>query len=527
MSVDCLLIHPAATHGIYGALGDTLTAVEPPLWSRLIAGYLLDKGWKVAICDMEGERLSPVQVVERAQEFGTRLVAICVYGHQPSASTQQMVGARGVADAFKNTANFRQTSNPVQRFKPIVVMLGNHPSALPERTLREEPVDYVIDGEGPVTLDALLRSPVVFRDVPGLVWFDASPASSRDVHPITRNPLAPLLDLDSDLHGRAWHLLPPLDRYRAHNWQCLDGWPRTPYAAIYTSLGCSYKCDFCMINVFQHTNKYRRRSPQAVIQEILGLYHLHGVRTFKIVDELFVLNRSHYREICQGVVEAGIGDHINVWAYARTDTVHPEDLPLMRAAGIRWLALGIESGSANVRAASNKSQTHFDASAIEFLEPDIFPGGMYGENAGIKATIRAIRAANINVIGNYIFGLPHDTRSTMRATLDLARGLNTEWANFYCAMPYPGSPLYDDIARGRPQDLPPSFEAYSQHNRYSVPLRNENLTAAEILAFRDNAHIAYFSNPNYRKMIEGKFGMHAIQEVDKMLSYKLERDLLK
>ena len=61
--------------------------------------------------------------------------------------------------------------------------------------------------------------------------------------------------------------------------------------------------------------------------------------------------------------------------------------------------------------------------------------------------VDAVRAAGINVIGNYIFGLPEDDAETMQATLDLAMELNCEFANFYSAMAYPGSPLYDMAVR--------------------------------------------------------------------------------
>jgi radical SAM superfamily enzyme YgiQ (UPF0313 family) len=470
----------------------------------LIAGYLRDRGWSVTIVDQEVEGLSAAEIAAKVALLRPRVVAICVHGHQPSASTQALPGARAVA--WEIGLNHKDHSK--------VILLGNHPSALPEQTLREEPCDFVIDGEGPITLDALLRlgeSPskddpergsYIFKlgEIPGLVWRSAE---------IVRNPLAPPLDLDRDLHGRTWDLLPEPSRYRAHNWQCLDGWPRSsPYAAVYTSLGCSYTCDFCMINVFQHTNRYRRRSPAAVVEEMVWLYRERGVRTFKIVDELFVLSKNHYRAVCQWLVDSGIGNDINVWAYARTDTVREEDLPLMRAAGIRWLALGIESGSSEVRAGTNKA-----------LRGD--------GNLGIETTVLAIRRADINVIGNYIFGLPDDTEASMRETLALAQRLNAEWANFYCAMPYPGSPLYDRVARERPEDLPPSWAAYSQHNRHTVPLRNAHLSAADILRFRDAAHVTYFSSPEYRAMLRARFGPGAVAEVEKMLSYTLDRDLLR
>ena len=502
--IDIVFIHPGAQHGIYGPLGETLTALEPPRWALILASYFVTRGHDVKVIDQEAERLNAEAVAQQVLVYAPRLVCIVVHGHQPSASTQQMVAAHDVAVWLKH----EHVTSPV-------VMLGNHPSALPERTLREEPVDFVIDGEGPVALEGLLeyvkkyghqlRVHAPLSEISGLVWQKELAGDVSIVH----NPLPPLLDMDRDLAGSvAWHLL-DMTRYRAHNWQCLGDWPREPYASIHTTLGCSFRCNFCMINVFQHTNKYRRRSPENVVKEIVYLYRDHGVRTFKFTDELFVLNRNHYREICQGL--AGLGDQINIWAYARTDSpMDGFDLELMRRGGIRWLALGIESGSADVRGGANKA-----------LKGDA------GGNGGITATVAKIRAAGINVIGNYIFGLPDDTLESMEQTLDLALELNTEWANFYCAMPYPGSPLYDEVARDRPQDLPPSWSAYSQHNRHSHPLRNKNLTAAQIIGFRDGAFRTYFSSSDYRAMLAAKFGPSAIEEVDRMLSYNLDRDLLK
>jgi radical SAM superfamily enzyme YgiQ (UPF0313 family) len=499
--IDLVLIHPGAVHGIYGELGGTLTAIEQALWCRIIASYFLDRGKTVAIIDQEAEHLSPEQVAIKVTFYRPRLVAICVHGHQPSASTQQMTGARAVAQAIR-----------VLLFPPPILMLGNHPSALPERTLREEPVDFVCDGEGPLTIEGLLEQihkhgGVWYpQEIPGLVW--SHPTCGGDERAVA-NPRAPLLDLDCDLHGSsAWHLL-PMHLYRAHNWQCLeDPTRRQPYASIHTSLGCSFKCHFCMINVFQHSNVYRRRDPRKVVDEIVMLYREYGIRTFKITDELFVLNRGHFREICHRLIASGIADDLNIWAYSRTDTVHDDDLPLLRKAGIKWLALGIEAGSAHVRAGANKR--------LRAGQDD---------NAEIRRVVAMIQAAGINVIGNYIFGLRGDTMETMGETLDLARSLRTEFANFYCAMAYPGSPLYDQaLAEG--WTPPSSWAGYSQHNSVSRPLDTETVPAAEVLRFRDTAFTCYFTDPGYLAMIRDKFGQAAVEEIRRMTSYTLKRDLL-
>jgi radical SAM superfamily enzyme YgiQ (UPF0313 family) len=268
-----------------------------------------------------------------------------------------------------------------------------------------------------------------------------------------------------------------------------------------------------MINTFQHTNRYRMRSPAKVVDEIEMLHRVHGVETFKIIDELFVLNRTHYRAICQGIIDRGLGPHLNIWGYARTDSVAPGDLPLMREAGIRWLALGIEAGDAAVRAGANKA-----------LRGDrAVPGS---ENLEIAQIVGAIHDAGMHVIANYIFGLRDDDLASMQLTLDLAQYLNTEWANFNSSMAYPGSALYDEALR-EGWTLPESWAGYSQHNRHTRPLDTKHICGAEVLRFRDEAFRTYFSDPRYLAMIRRKFGEAAVAHINQMLEYRLERDLLR
>src|SRR5579871_5802784 len=92
-NVDLLLINPHGREALYQELGNELTAVEPPLWCRLIGGYARDRGHSVAILDAEAEHLGADQVAEHVERRRPLLVVLVVFGHQPSASTQQMVGA--------------------------------------------------------------------------------------------------------------------------------------------------------------------------------------------------------------------------------------------------------------------------------------------------------------------------------------------------------------------------------------------------------------------------------------------------
>ena len=659
MTVDLVLINPGAAHGIvgghpiYGDLGDDLIAVEPPLWVRLIGGYVRDRGYSIAIIDAEAERLGAEDVRDRVLELEPRLVALVVFGHQPSASTQQMAGARAIAMALPS------------EFTTIIV--GGHVSALPQRTMDEEFVDFACKGEGPETIVQLLGldrnlidDPESLRVIPGLVW--------RDRDSVKVNPPAPLIDMPM-LHGAVWDLL-PMDRYRSHNWQrfgSLD--QRQPYASVMTSLGCPYRClaadttihtaygprligdlvdqgvkeikvcsfdletgyrqlanarniqrygenerlvrvrfgdgtyidctpdhefqesehqdgvtrarsasdlkigshvrawcndlqsagepieggygwregrwritgafsqvvsveplpglhdvyclevpetgwfyannvlvkncSFCCINSPFDARRYRMRDPIDVVKEIATLYEMYGVRTFKITDEMFVLNHRHVEAICDLLIDGHFPEDFNLWAYARVDTVKAGLLPKMYAAGFRWLALGIESGSALVRDGAEKALRQDD----------------------IVGVVRQVQAAGINVIGNFMFGLRDDTEATMHQTLDLALECLPEFANFYSTMAYPGSPLYEQaLAEG--WALPTSWAGYSQHNALCRPLDTLHVDAVTVLRFRDAAFTAYFTDPRYLALVERKFGAEAVEHVRAMTTYHLPRELL-
>ena len=139
--------------------------------------------------------------------------------------------------------------------------------------------------------------------------------------------------------------------------------------------------------------------------------------------------------------------------------------------------------------------------------------------------IHAIQAAGINVAGNYIFGLPIDTKESMQVTLDFALENPTEMINFYVAMAYPGSPLYL-TAKQKGWELPQKYEGYSQHSYETVNLSNDNLTSAEILDFRDKAWMDVHTNPKYLNMLESKFGIRARENVEDSTKIKIKRRLL-
>jgi len=492
--LDLLLINPGNRSQVFQSLAADLAAIEPPVWAGLIATFIRARGFAVQIVDAEAEGLSFDETACRVIDMEPTLTAVIVYGHQPSASTQNMPAAGVLCKMLKELAPNLKT-----------ILVGGHVAALPERTLLEECVDFTCDGEGPHTilqlLHALTNKETDLGKVGGLLY--------RNGGQIARSGPAPLVkDLDTEMPGIAWDLL-PMQNYRAHNWHCFGDLVRQPYASLYTTLGCPFRCSFCCIQspfktgeslmgLKPTTNSYRMWKPKTIVAEIDRLVTEYGVRNIKIADELFVLNPKHVNDLCDLLIERDY--NLNIWAYARVDTVKEAMVEKLKRAGVSWLAFGIEAASERVR-------------------DDVEKG--FDQN-DIAKTVGKVGAAGINVIGNFIFGLPEDSHSSMQATLDLALELNCEFANFYVAMAYPGAQLYNDALRkGWP--LPDTWNGYSQHAVDTLPLPTKYLSAADVLRFRDEAFQLYFKNPNYLAMISRKFGPETATHIGEMASHKLER----
>jgi len=482
--LDLLLVNPGARFWMFGKLGSSLSGIEPPLWCAVTAAFIRKHGYSVGIIDAEAENLNPEQTADRIAELNPLLAGIVVLGANPSASsTPKMTASGEVAAALKEKAPHIK-----------IFFSGIHPSALPEQTLDEESADFVCQGESLHTirhlLEMLKNGNKLSGSIPGL-WY-------RQNGRVLSNAPAPLVDLE-ELPSAAWDLL-PMDKYRAHNWHCFGAMEkRQPYAVIYTSLGCPYNCNYCNIHaLYDGKPNIRFRSPEKVVEEIGFLAKNYHIRSLKIIDELFALREERVNRICDLII-AGEYD-INIWCYARVDTVTESMLRKMKQAGINWVCYGFESASERVRQGVSK-KTHEDAT---------------------RRAIEMTQAAGINILANFIFGLPEDDLETMQQTLDMAKGYNFEYVNFYTAMAYPGSQLYDEALKGGVK-LPAHWHGFGQYSEETLPLPTRYLSAAEVLRFRDHAFSDYLNSPTYLAMIKDKFGAETVEHIQGMLKHKIQR----
>jgi anaerobic magnesium-protoporphyrin IX monomethyl ester cyclase len=501
--LDVLFVNPDSSFLAYQELSTCYAAIEPPTWALLLAQSCRAKGFGVGILDCGAERLTLDDSVKRIVEANPRLVCLVMYGQNPNSGTTSMAGAELLGDRLKK-----------EHPEYVMCFVGSHVSALPKEVLALPCADIVLLNEGVYALHNLLRtglSDSSLEKVKGIGY-------KKDGIPVLNQPerVVPQERMDADLPGYAWDLLPyrekPLDLYRSHFWHAgFNHDFRTPFAALYTSLGCVFKCEFCMINIVNRVDNadnvsagdspgMRFWSPQFIIKELERLA-LMGVETVRLSDEMFFLNKRFFKPLVEGIIARGLTPRM--WAYSRVDTVQPHYLDLFKRAGIGWLALGIEAGN-------------------QFVRKEMSKGSF--KDVNIREVVKTVREHDINVIANYIFGLPEDSLATMQETLDLALELNTETANMYPCQALPGSMLYH-LAK-RSGNLPTNYAGYAFLSYESQPLPTKNCTAAEVVRFRDDAWKQYFTNPDYLALVERRFGAEERRNVETMSKIRLRRKVL-
>jgi len=497
MNLDLLIVAPSAAK-LYQALNNDYTAIETNIWAGLLANAVRHEH-SVAIYDLEVEKPSKEEFYDKVKDYNPKLVMFVVTGQNPNASTAAMDGAT------------RSSSILGPEFK--IAFVGPHVNALPIETLERHPeIDIVFTNEGVYALKNVLKTNL--RDtelsgVNGIAYRD----ESGDIRINAPERTVPQELLQQDLPGVAYDLMPSLDQYRTSAWHAnYINEDRSPFASIYTSLGCIFKCEFCMINIINRTdndpnkasssfNKFRYWEPEFTIKQLDYLAD-KGVKQIKIADEMWVLKPKHFEKLCDLIIERGYD--FNFWAYSRIDTVKPEYLEKLKAAGVNWLALGIEAGNQDIRREITKGRF---------------------EDINIRDVVKMIQDADISVCANYIFGLGHDNWDTMQETLNLALELNAEYSNMYCATSLPGSPLYLKAKREN-WELPKEYSEFGFLSYDHVPSRTYNLEAKDVLAFRDYAFHAISENPRFLNKVQNKFGDKAVENIKQMTKIKLQRKLL-
>jgi radical SAM superfamily enzyme YgiQ (UPF0313 family) len=309
--------------------------------------------------------------------------------------------------------------NLVRSLKPAVkVVVGGYDPSLAREAYEEMNVDYIVRGEGEITLRELLRA-LEQRASVELICGLSYRHGDHWIHNPDR-PVHRLEDSEIRLPNRGARVL---RGYSALGRQ-VD--------VIETSRGCTYDCSFCSIIEMRGRN-FHTYSFDRVLADIRDARE-HGARTIFLVDDNITLNVRRFEALCQAIIQAGLNT-LDYFAQAMTSAIanHGETLaPLMRKAGFRYVFLGIENILEHdlqfLRAsAKNTARTN----------------GRSSGNAAIRA-IDLLHHNKIYVIGGLIVGNPGDTRESIQANLAFA-GRYVDWPYIQHPTPYPRTPMSKDF----------------------------------------------------------------------------------
>ncbi|MGQ9586656.1 MAG: B12-binding domain-containing radical SAM protein [Anaerolineae bacterium] len=375
-----------------------------------LAGALLQAGYPVDLFDaaVEDEPLESLLARERYDLVGISSPTPLIYEAWKAARIAKEAGC-------------------------VVALGGPHLTLMPEESMARPEVDLVVRGEAEETIvemmEALAQDPgraraAVPRRFDPAVWGKVRGVSFRDGEgKVVHNSLRPLVrDLDR-LPWPAYHLF-KIERYT--NLQPLtDG--LDPHARTYTlvtSRGCPYQCIYCSKPITGNT--WRPRAPEKVVEEWRYLVQEMRATEIGVTDDVWNLNLERAKAICRLLIKQGLSHVPWVTIHGMRVTETDQELfDLMKAAGCKRVGFGVESGNQRVLDTIKKKQTLED----------------------VRRAFRQARAAGLQTMGFFIFGLPTETEKTMEETIQLALELDPDLGNFMMATPYPGTELYETVRR--------------------------------------------------------------------------------
>lgn len=242
---------------------------------------------------------------------------------------------------------------------------------------------------------------------------------------------------------------------------------RRPFLPIQASRGCSFNCDFCPYMVSQ-TKLYRRRDPVSVVDEMERNVELYGMKSFLFRDICYTLNKNYAREISEEMLRRGLD--VEWGCETRLDCLTPELIDIMVESGLRGMNIGIESASNKILESSGKKNPE-----IEHQEHIIG----YLQKKGVR----------INSF--FMLGLTGDTPETMRETINYAKRLNTQGAQFCVTTPFPGTSLFEKVEN---QLITRDFTKY---NEYEPVLDIQTSTPEEVRSAHGAAYREFYLRPNW------------------------------
>lgn len=419
-----------------------------PIWLAYATGVLEKEGFEVKLIDAPAQGLSLEDIIEIAKEFEPKMVVV-------DTSTPSIYEDMKVASRLKDATG------------AFLVLVGTHVSALPEETLKaSEDVDAVAVQEYDYTLPNLARSLEHKKDLKNVKGVVLRAKDGK----IVKNELRPLIEnLDE---------LPFVSSVYKKHLNIRDYFYSStsyPMVMIITGRGCPSRCFWCNWPQVFHGHMYRLRSAENVVEEFQYIAeNLPEVKVVGVEDDTLTADIERVRKICKLLIEKGINKKLIWYANTRVN-LDLETMKLMKQAGCNLLIPGYESGVQELLNNSRKGIT-------------IEQSKKFAENT---------KKVGLMVHGCFIIGLPGETKETAKKTIEFAKELEPDDAQFFPLIVYPGTEAYEWAQKNKYLTTNDFSKWNTKEGWHDSLISTPNLTKEETIEFCNKARAEFYLRPKF------------------------------
>ena len=335
-----------------------------------------------------------------------------------------------------------------------VAILGSQVTYTPGEIFEQDSVDAVVRGEPEYTVRDLVRNVAAgqgAQGVDGTTWKDAS---GEIQHGPEREKIA---ELDA-LPIPARHLLDN----QLYRFPGVEG----PITTVKSSRGCPLNCSFCGYTLAQGL-RFRFRSPEHVIGELVDLHRNHGLSHVVFRDPIFTTRKDRVHAICDGIERESL--KLEWQCETAVKVLDRKLLERMAAAGCKHISLGVESGNDEIQ------KKHCGAKLLDHDQA--------------QEVFDACRDYGIETRAFCMIGFPEETEAMVEDTLNLVERLDPDQVQFCAVTAYPGTPLYEMLSGDRDFD-------YATMTGFQALEGNEHMSAEEIEAKIREAYRRFYRRPH-------------------------------
>ena len=455
-----------------------MDVLTPPMGVAYLASYMIREGVDVQVIDGQGEDPNGVSIFYKNTTIRGLSFDAILERIDPNASLI------GISNLF--TVGYpvvRELSKCLKVNYPNIpiVLGGNHPTNMPEKSLADSKADYVILGEGEQALARLckfLEKKDILEEIDGIAYIEGDKFICRSAKRI--------LNLNEDsVPFPARHLL-PLDKYIEA--QSSHSASRKRWTPMITSRGCPFSCTFCS----SRNSKFIARSAIDIVNEIEECIEKFGIEDFHFEDDNLTLQKPRIIEICNEIIKRGLKIDWQTPNGIRSNTVTEELLEKMQESGCVSIVLAPESGSKRVL-------------------KEIAQKGKMDHDHIVNLTRKA-HQIGLKTTAFFIIGFPGEKVEEIKMTIDYACKLakaGLDEALFSIFIPLPATPLWDVVKTEFKDEEVDFLEFLSQTNLGKVRSWSKDIS--------DNK-LALLRSAGYKKFLLTRIVYHPLTFVKSVLN---------